>query len=97
MSTTWKCILGSIILTSAVLYAVLEWHHMFKILVRIPIVGWLSTISRPLISMHHLTEHPFGQVFSVLNFPASTEGGMRFGYQEYGQRGTKSFRIGTAM
>lgn len=47
MSTTWKCIIGGMVLTSALLYTVLEWHHVFKILVRIPIVGWLVEYNLP--------------------------------------------------
>ena len=47
MSTTRKCVLGSLILTSALLYAVLEWSQVFKIVVRIPIVGWLVEYNLP--------------------------------------------------
>ena len=47
MSAKWKCILGGLILVSALLYAVIEWHHVFKIVVRIPIVGWLAEYNLP--------------------------------------------------
>ena len=35
------------ILAFALLYAVLEWHHVFKIVARIPIVGWLVEYNLP--------------------------------------------------
>lgn len=47
MNTTRKCIFGGLILTSALLCAVLEWHHVFKIVVRIPLVGWLVEYNLP--------------------------------------------------
>ena len=47
MSTTRKCIFGGVILASVLLYAVLEWHQVFKIVARIPIVGWLVEYNLP--------------------------------------------------
>ena len=47
MTATQKSIGFALILTTALLFSVLEWHHVFKILVRIPIVGWLVEYNLP--------------------------------------------------
>ena len=65
MSTTRKCILGSLILTSALLYAVLEWSQVFKIVVRIPIIGWLVEYNLPPSDFYMPLDHAPLRIGSV--------------------------------
>ena len=75
MNTTRKCIWGSLILTSALLYAVLEWHNVFKIVVRIPIIGWLVEYNLPPSDFYvPLDRTPLRKGFFSLKFACKYRG-----------------------
>ena len=75
MSAKWKCIFGGLILVSALLCAEIEWHHVFKIVVRIPIVGWLVEYNLPPSDFYvPLDRTPLRKGFFSLKFACKYRG-----------------------